>query len=666
MSTVSLTGETATRRSLSDPCSVLHGHSSSQADSHLPERLPDAVVLLDPGGRIDFINARAEQMFGYLQAEVAGKPAEVLLPGHRREAHLGHQGCISTGRRKDGTSFPVEISRGPGESDEGIPILHVIRETSDCRRDQPELALVADNLGAETRLLDLACDAILVRGMDGTIRFWNRGAEVIYGWAKHEALGRTVHDLLSTVYSEPIEDIEAKILRRGRWEGELGHSRRDGTRIVMASHWALQRDELGRPEAILVINSDITADKNAEEQLRARVRQQAAVAELGRSALSGLDLDRLMDEATSLVAQNLGTRYCHVFELLHDGATLVLRAGTGWREGFVGHAELSLETDSPSCHALIAREPVIVDDLRSDTRFRGASLLRDQGMVSGMSVIILSQGRPYGCLSAFTARERKFTRDDSYFLQAVANVLALAVERKRHEQEQRERDLLRSDQLATAGQLAASVAHELRNPLTAVKGLVQVNLREARSRGLPSDDLRVIEEEVRRMERTLQVFLGFARPPRPERRRMSLTPLLDQTLTLVRGRIESQGVSLRVVQSPDPFLVEGDADQLQQLLLNLVMNALDVLPRGGSLEIELALSDQGGIELRVSDDGPGIASSVLPRVFEPFITNKESGLGLGLVVSRRIAEDHGGDLVASNRPEGGACFVLRLPALPPG
>jgi signal transduction histidine kinase len=407
----------------------------------------------------------------------------------------------------------------------------------------------------------------------------------------------------------------------------------------------------------------IAERRRAEELLEARIRQQAAVAELGQRALTGIELGALIHEATTVVARGLAVEYSHVFELLPDGATLLLRAGTGWREGFVGHAELSVEVDSPSCHALIAREPVIIDDLHSDARFGGATLLRDQGMVSGMSVVILSQGRPYGCLSAFTARERKFTRDDSYFLQSVANVLALAIERKRHEQEQRERDLLRSDQMAMVGQVAAGVAHELRNPLTSVKGLVQVNIKEARSRGLPADDLRVIEQEIRRMERTLQAFLDFARPPRPERRRMSLIPLIDQTLALVRGRVEKQKVSLQVCRPAGPVAVEGDADQLQQLLLNLAMNALDVVPRRGSLEIELRLPQAGWVEVRVSDSGPGIAPALLTRVFEPFFSGKDSGLGLGLglTVSRRIAEDHGGSLDAFNRPEGGACFVLRLP-----
>ena len=629
----------------------------------LLERMPDAIILLNRSGRIEFVNARAERMFGYRREELIGKPVNVLIPGHRREFPIGHRLRYSAGRRKDGTSFLVQISRSTPGSGEGFPAIYAIRETSECEEFQREFARLAADSGGQASFLDLACGAILVRDMDGMITFWNCGAEALYGWMKDEAVGRTVDELLKTEYPAPIEDIEAEILRTGRWGGEFGHSKRDGSRVVMSSHWSLQRDVHGLPVAILAINNDVTADKIVEEELRTRVRQQAAVVELGRSALSGLDLGSLMGEATSLVAPNLGAEYSHVLELLPDGVTLLLRAGTGWEERFVGHATLSAGADSPEGLALLTREPVTVDDLRSDTRFGGTSLLRDQGVVSGMSVVIPGEAQSYGALGTFTARERKFTRDDSYFLQAVANVLGLAIGRKRHEQEQRERDLLRSDQMATVGQLAAGVAHELRNPLTAVKGLVQVNLREARSRGLPADDLRVIEQEIRRMERTLQVFLDFARPPRPERRRMSLFPLVDQTLALVRGRIEKQKVSLQVFRPAGPVAVEGDSDQLQQLLLNLAMNALDVVPRRGSLEIELRLPQSGWVEVRVSDSGPGIAPALLPRVFEPFVSGKDSGLGLGLglTVSRRIAEDHGGNLDAFNRPEGGACFVLRLP-----
>ena len=500
--------------------------------------------------------------------------------------------------------------------------------------------------------------------MDGTVTFWNHGAEVLYGWSKDEALGRKVYELLKTKYPLPIEEIEGEVLRSGRWEGELVHTKRDGSRIAMASRWVLQRDEDGRPVAILKICSDITDQKRAEEALETRVRQQAAVAQLGQRALADIDLSTLLDEATLLVSRSLAVEYSSVLELLPDGAALLLRAGIGWGEGLVGRATLSADAGSPAGRALLAREPVIIDDLRTDARFGGASMLRDHGVVSGMSVVILGRERPYGALAAYTTRNRRFIHDDVYFFEAAANMLAMAIERRRHEREQRDRDMLRADQLAMVGQLAAGVAHELRNPLTAVKGLVQINLKEASSYGLPAEDLRVIEQEIRRMERTLQSILDFARPARPERRQLSLTLLIERTLTLIRGRAEKQKVDLRFVPPTTPILVEGVGDQLQQLLLNLALNALDVMPRGGSLEVEIRPSQQGKVEIRVSDTGAGIAQSLLPCIFEPFVTSKESGLGLGLPVSRRIAEDHGGNLTASNRPDGGACFVFHLPALP--
>jgi len=415
--------------------------------------------------------------------------------------------------------------------------------------------------------------------------------------------------------------------------------------------------------ALDVAHRQIAERRRTEDVLEARVRQQAAVAELGRRALTGIDLGALMDEAAAIVASGLVVEYTNIFELLPDGTNLLLRAGTGWADGLVGQATLSAEGYAPASHALLVREPVIMDDLRTETRFRDSVLLRAHGVISGVSTVIQGQARPYGALGAFTIQERRFTQDDVYFLQAVANMLAMAIDRKRCEQEQRERDLFRAEQMVAVGQVAAGVAHELRNPLTSIKGLVQVNLREAKSRGLPADDLRVIEQEIRRMERTLQTFLDFARPPQPERHHLSLAPLVERTLSLIRGRIEKQKIDLRFVSPITHILVAGDEDQLQQLLLNLALNALDVLPQGGVLEVELRLSHGGPVEIQISDSGPGIAPSLLPYIFEPFVSGKETGLGLGLAVSRRIAEDHGGSLEASNRPDGGACFVLHLPAL---
>jgi two-component system sensor histidine kinase HydH len=140
---------------------------------------------------------------------------------------------------------------------------------------------------------------------------------------------------------------------------------------------------------------------------------------------------------------------------------------------------------------------------------------------------------------------------------------------------------------------------------------------------------------------------------------------VDRVFALVGGRARKQGVRLRVGRPDAPVWVEADQDQLQQLLLNLMLNALDAMPQGGALEAGLRPPRDGHVEVHVRDTGPGVAPHILPRVFETFVSSKETGVGLGLPVSRRIAEDHGGTLSAYNLPEGGACFVLRLPAPDP-
>lgn len=225
-----------------------------------------------------------------------------------------------------------------------------------------------------------------------------------------------------------------------------------------------------------------------------------------------------------------------------------------------------------------------------------------------------------------------------------------------------ERAVLRAEELAEVGQIAAGMAHELRNPLTAIKMLVQTNREEAEARGLPFEDLHVIEQEILRMEGRLNVFIDFAKPPKPERQRLDLAAVVDQTLALIGGRARKQRVQLKFTPPLVPVAIEADGEQVRQLLVNLALNALDVMPRGGILEIELTPRGETFVELTVLDTGPGIAPRHLNRLYEPFFTSKETGLGLGLAVSQRIARDHGGSLRALNRTQGGACFVLRLPA----
>jgi signal transduction histidine kinase len=230
--------------------------------------------------------------------------------------------------------------------------------------------------------------------------------------------------------------------------------------------------------------------------------------------------------------------------------------------------------------------------------------------------------------------------------------------------QQREREVLRAEQLAAVGQVAAGVAHELRNPLTSVKMLVQSALEGDAAAGLALEDLRIIEHEVRRMETCIQTFLDFARPPASERRRCDLVPVVRRALALAEVRARRQHVTLAADLPPGPVELNIDAAQVQQVLLNLLLNALDALPQGGAVRVEIRPStpQEPAVAVRVRDTGPGIAPRIRERLFEPFVSSKETGLGLGLSISRRLVEAHGGTIFGENAPGGGALFAFTLPA----
>ena len=236
---------------------------------------------------------------------------------------------------------------------------------------------------------------------------------------------------------------------------------------------------------------------------------------------------------------------------------------------------------------------------------------------------------------------------------------------KRAEQERltlaRETEALRAQQMTTLAQLATGVAHEIRNPLTSIKMLIQVNRAKLADEGMLADDLELVEHEIRRMERSVNSLLEYARPERSEFVEFAIQQVVRNTVQLIDGRCDSQNVELIVQVPPAPATVIGDAAQIQQLLLNLALNALDAMPAGGQLSLAVAQSGKA-FEIRVSDTGSGIDPAVEKKLFAPFVTTKENGVGLGLGICRRIAQSHDGTLTGANRSTRGAEFRLVLPA----
>jgi len=243
-------------------------------------------------------------------------------------------------------------------------------------------------------------------------------------------------------------------------------------------------------------------------------------------------------------------------------------------------------------------------------------------------------------------------------LQGVVERVEEVAERVQRQQ----REMLRAEQLSAVGQLAASVAHEVRNPLTSVKLLVEAAKRPANRKPLTQDDLQVIHGAVCRLEQTVQTFLDFARLPTPARKLTDLREVIDQAVDLVRARARQQGVEIAVRRPEQPAVAEVDGGQLCTVLVNLMLNALDALRERGNIGIDLQVAPGEQICLTVSDSGPGIPPEMMSRLFVPFASSKPTGTGLGLSISRRILEEHGGTITAANLPEGGARFTITLPA----
>lgn len=229
----------------------------------------------------------------------------------------------------------------------------------------------------------------------------------------------------------------------------------------------------------------------------------------------------------------------------------------------------------------------------------------------------------------------------------------------------------RSEQLAAAGQLAAGMAHELRNPLTSMKLLVQTSQQHADAGGqMKPRDLEILAEEIERLERVVTTILEYARPPQAKFSETDLTEVVAKCVELMSDRYRRRGVHLNFDPTGAPHVVQGDRSQLRQVVLNVLLNALDASTAGQEVVVRFSDSADHGARstaerfevIEVLDHGPGLPTNPEIDIFEPFVsTKKETGLGLGLSISRQIAEAHGGSLVAANRPEGGAVFRLRLP-----
>lgn len=224
---------------------------------------------------------------------------------------------------------------------------------------------------------------------------------------------------------------------------------------------------------------------------------------------------------------------------------------------------------------------------------------------------------------------------------------------------------IQSERLAALGELAAGVAHEIRNPLTSVKLLIQTASERDPQAAMNSRQIEVVLHEIARMESMVQGLLDFAKPPQIRKVVQDLRQTVWRALNVLYERFEHAQIHVLENSPAVPTLVNADPEQLHAVFVNLAINAIDAMPNGGTLKFCIGISEDRAV-VEFHDSGAGVSPELLDRIFEPFVTTKAKGTGLGLAISRRVIFEHQGRLLARNHPAGGASFTIELPRNLPG
>ena len=402
-----------------------------------------AIFMIDEAGKIVTWNLGAERILGYRGEEIIGQPISVIFTPEDRESSEDTkelETAVSQGQarddrwhlRKDGSRFwasgVVTALHDPNGQLRGL--VKVMRDNTERKRTEDALR---ESEGRFRSLFSSAPLGIVAVDEAGHIIMSNPALEHMFGYGKGELFDQLLEVLLPerlrAAHAEHRQDFAATPHERPMGLGmSLWGRRKDGSEFPLEA--SLSGIQLSEEKLAVAFIVDIAERERAEEGMRQRAKQQSVVAELGQQALAGTGLQDLMDRAVAKVAQTLEAKYCEVLELLPGNEALLLKAGVGWPEGFVGVGTVGTNADSQVGYTLRAKEPVIVEDLRTETRFSGLPLLRAHGVVSGLSVVIQPQGHAYGVFAAYTTQKRTFTEDDVNFMQAVANILAEAIGRE--------------------------------------------------------------------------------------------------------------------------------------------------------------------------------------------------------------------------------------------
>lgn len=519
---------------------------------------------------------------------------------------------------------------------------------------------------AEAEVLELFHDSVFVRDMGGTIHFWNSASESLYGWPSQQAVGNDAVTMLKCEPAKSVEDPYTRLLADGQWQGELYRTTGSGDRCLVNARWSLRRDAAGNPIGILETAHDISSAKETEQRLkeseyRYRNLFQAMAASFWELDFTGVgvrlkallesgvtDLESYFLEHPEVIREYL--RNTQIVDLNDHSVRLF---GRGDREEMLGSVDrywpdASLQTYARCVVKSLAKQPNNIEVTRLKT----------------------IDGRELECL--FTACFSKENIAKGIILIGIIDLSEQVA--ARHALEVMQTELAHVARISSLGEMSASIAHEINQPLAAISTYAEAGLRWLLR---PEPDLKEVEIALRRIvddaQRTDDVIkrirsMALRRPA--EEVEVALNEVIRESLQFTRHELTRNAVEPVLNLAPTLPMVRADRVLLQQVIVNLLMNAAQAMASANSPTRELTLQSRqlrnGAIEVQVIDSGPGIAAEHLEKLFESFFTTKPTGMGMGLPICRSIIEGIGGTICLANREDGraGARITLTFPGVP--
>jgi signal transduction histidine kinase len=399
------------------------------------------------------------------------------------------------------------------------------------------------------------------------------------------------------------------------------------------------------------------------EQLRLKVMLFESLASVSRTINSTLNMDEALRVITKQACELMRARMCSLMLLDETREWLDLKASHGAGDAYIKKPRLAVEE---SLIGVVVRrqKPLQVANVQADSRYQNVELARREGLVSLLSVPLVFSGQVIGALSIYTARPYSFSNEEIKILGALAELSAIAIEKARLYERlvDVEEQLRQNEKLSALGLLAAEVAHEIRNPLTVMKLLYHSLDLKFEAKDPRAKDAQIIEAKIEHLNKIVEQILAFARTTEPSFASVNLNGLVDELILLVRHKLANQGIRLTRDLQADLPLVLGDATQLEQAFLNLILNAAEAMPNGGSLTVRTRLLASGQVAVAFKDTGEGMTPEQQQRAFKTVLsTTKAKGTGIGLAIVGRVIETHRGQIRILSHPGRGTTMRITLP-----